>query len=84
MKRINWALVGVVFLFGLIIAILFGLIRKIFSRKVIVAANEVKSIVIEPVPKVEKESDEELAKKAELLLEQKLQEVENNENQDEH
>ena len=77
MKRINWALVGVVFLFGLIIAILFGLIRKIFSRKVI-TANEVKSIVIEPVPKVEKESNEELAKKAELLLEQKLQEVENN------
>ncbi|MDR6564947.1 MULTISPECIES: hypothetical protein [unclassified Arcicella] len=83
MKKINWALVGIVLALGLIIAMIFGFIRKIFTRKVI-TANETKSLVIEPVPKVEKESDEELAKKAELLLEQKLQEVENNKNQDEH
>lgn len=78
MKKINWALVAILFLFGIVLAMIISFLKKIFFPRIIAIPS--KSMILEPVPKSseEIETEAELTKNAEILLEQKLKEVEEN------
>ncbi len=81
MNKINWALVGIMMLLGILVAIIINFIIRIFSRKMIAISEFDKNDFTHNSKdklQSEEEKNAELTKKAEILLEQKLKELDEN------